>query len=188
MEIISFIGENHNRVENYSPSSLISYLESRGSGKVIVAVDQSSPFLRNGAAESLRKITGAGSLSGRIVMAGIDESPYIEKRDGFMQSYSNSAEAVVKKNILDMMDTTVRSYLEGYWRDFETVNSEVTDSLFRAKHKLIATMFWEMERDTWNSMLDAMYTKIMSHSPSSADAVIVDVEKRYWLVDRINGE
>ena len=49
-----------------------------------------------------------------------------------------NAEAVVRKNIVDMIYSTIYAYLEGYWKDQETVNSEVTDALFRARRLLVS--------------------------------------------------
>lgn len=186
MKLFSFIGESHMRVEGYSTENLTALLSSDTPSRIIVAVDPQYRMASEGYASALQSILEAPGISEVVCFAHADESRYGELRDSYLKQYSESAESIVKKNILEMIDATVRSYLEGYWKGNDTVNSEVTDSLFRAKHKLVSTMFWDMERDTWNSMMEEMTEKILRKSPGSDDVILVDVEKRYWLMDRLD--
>ncbi len=173
-------------VEHYHVSDLISLAGDKG--RIIVTMDRSLSEKDDDYAMSLRELLDAPPLRDRIEFACVDESGFTKKKDGLLSKYSSSAESVVKKNIMEMIGTTIQSYLEGYWKDSETVNSEVTDSLFRAKHKLISTMFWEMERDTWNAMMEEITTRVQELHPGEGDTIIVDVERKYWLHDKLIGE
>lgn len=185
MEFISFIGENHEKAEGYSAENLVERIASMNPVRVIVTMDPHAVDRPEGYDKALNMVLRDSRISSRIVYAGVDETKYSELRNDLLTSFSTSAENVVKKNLLEMIDTTIKSYLEGYWKDYQTVNSEVTDSLFRAKHKLFSTMFWEMERDTWNKMLDETKERIIKLEPGYSDVVLVDVEKKYWLLDNM---
>lgn len=185
MEFISFIGEDHERAEGYSTMDMIERISSMHPARVIVTIDGGSSGLSEGYKKALNDVVGNPALSGLIVYACVDETKYIDLRKNLLNNFATSAENVVKKNLIEMIETTIGSYLEGYWKDYRTVNSEVTDSLFRAKHKLVSSMFWEMERDTWNRMLEEIAKKIKELEPKSSDVVLVDVEKKYWLLDNL---
>lgn len=188
MKFVSFIGAGHYRVKNYGTSDLISLIKDSGAARVIVALDPDFHGDSEDYGRALEEITSSEEVKGLISYAGVDETSYQSKKKELLQKYSSSAELVVKKNIMEMIETTIKSYLEGYWKDSDTVNSEVTDSLFRAKHKLISTMFWELEKNTWNAMLEELTEKVNAMAPGRNDLVLVDVEKKYWLYDKLGGE
>jgi len=185
VKIVSFIGESHNKVSDYSIHKLLELIKGMKPARVIITMDPNAVQTSGGYSEKLNDITKDSNISGLITFANADETKYYRKRAEFFEKYATSAETVVKKNILEMIETTIHSYLEGYWKDYETVNSEVTDELFRAKHKLISSMFWEVERETWNALLEEMAGNIESLSPGADDVILVDVEKRYWLLERM---
>lgn len=185
--MISFIGESHTKAAGYSTKEVIDRIVSMKPSRVIVAIDINSTGHSGAYLDELKEITGNPEIEGSIVFANVDESSYLEQRKILLEEFSKSAENVVKKNIFEMIYTTVRSYLEGYWKDYDTVNSEVTDSLFRATHKLMSTMFWEVERDTWNRMMEETVEKIRDVKPGPSDVILVDVEKKYWLADNLDG-
>lgn len=186
MNIVSFIGGSHNRVPKYSTEDLINSVQGMNPDRVIATMDRKSEIHPEEYRVRLTEILDNPSISGLIVDASTDEAKYYGFREKFFAEHSSSVETVVKKNILEMIETTINSYLEGYWKDFETVNSEVTDSLYRSKHKIISTMFWEMELATWNSMMEDLISRVEKLAPGPRDVILVDVEKRYWFVDKLS--
>ncbi len=188
MRFVSFIGASHNRVEGYAVSNLAGILKDSHPERIIVAIDPEFDHESGEYLNALNTILKDPDLKDLVSYANVDEGSYFTKRIGYLEEYSKSAETVVKRNIMEMIETTIKSYLEGYWKDSETVNSDVTDALFRAKHKLISTMFWEMEKNTWNEMLEKMTARISEHLPSEDDIILVDVEKKYWLLDEMGSD
>lgn len=187
MELVSFIGESHDRVNNYHLKDLVGILEARKPRRIIVTMDRN--FSDSEAySRSMKELLESSIITEKGVFTDVDESRYLELRNGFLSRFTRSAEDTVRRNLLEMIDATVQSYLEGYWKDFDTVNSEVTDSLFRAKHRMVSAMFWEMEKQTWNAMLQEITDKINALAPASGDVILVDVEKKYWLLDNLEKE
>jgi hypothetical protein len=125
------------------------------------------------------------SLNSRIIDCSQDPAQFLKFREEFFKKSINTPEAAVKKNMIDLIDDTIYSYLSNYWRDWDTVNSEVTDSLFRAKHKLVESVFYELEQGFWHAQNKLIFDGIISGQPTGNSIIISSVERRYWLVDRI---
>lgn len=185
MNIISFIGESHGSVGGYSTEKLLNRIKAGNPRRVIVTMDPDFKGRNDSYREVLNTILADSGISSSIQYANADETKFQELREEYFEKQTGNADALVKKNIMEMIETTIKSYLEGYWKDYDSVNSEVTDSLYRAMHKLISTMFWEVERDTWNAMLEEMTNKVEELNPGQGDVILVDVEKRYWLADKL---
>lgn len=185
MNIISFIGSSHEKVSEYSVDKLIRAIKSHKPVRVIATIDPDSKGRKESYRKAINAILSDPEISSLVVRANVDESKFQNMRDDFFEKNTGNADALVKKNIMEMIETTINSYLEGYWKDFESVNSEVTDSLYRAMHKLISTMFWEVERETWNAMLDEITANVKKLEPGPDDVILVDVEKKYWLEDNL---
>ena len=185
MNIISFIGAGHQKVSGYSTADLVREIKHCRPKRVIVTIDPELGKRQESYRDALQSILSDPEISALAIFANADESRYQKLRDEYFEKYSGNADTLVKKNIMEMIETTIKSYLEGYWKDFDSVNSEVTDSLYRAMHKLISTMFWEVERDTWNAMMEETTARVAKLSPDDGDVILVDAEKRYWLADKL---
>ena len=124
-------------------------------------------------------------LNSRIIDCSQDPAQFLKFREEFYRKSISTPEAAVKKNMIELIDDTIYSYLSNYWRDWDTVNSEVTDSLFRAKHKLVESVFYELEQGFWHAQNKLIMDRIMGGQPTGNSIIISSVERRYWLVDRI---
>jgi hypothetical protein len=124
-------------------------------------------------------------LNLRLVDCSQDSAQFIKFREEFFRKSITTPEAAVKKNMIDLIDDTIYSYLSNYWRDWDTVNSEVTDSLFRAKHKLVESVFYELEQGYWHAQNRLIIDRIKAGEPTEKSIIISSVERRYWLADRI---
>ncbi len=127
-------------------------------------------------------------LNSKIIDCSQDPAQFVKFREEFFKKSINTPEAAVKKNMIDLIDDTIYSYLSNYWRDWDTVNSEVTDSLFRAKHKLVESVFYELEHGFWHAQNKLIIDRILSGQPTGKSIIVSSVERRYWLVDRIKNQ
>ncbi|MEM0156964.1 MAG: hypothetical protein QXN26_02730 [Thermoplasmataceae archaeon] len=124
-------------------------------------------------------------LKVKVIDCSQDPAQFLKFRDDFFRKSITTPEAAVKKNMIELIDDTVYSYLSNYWKDWDTVNSEVTDSLFRAKHKLVESVFYELEQGFWHAQNRIIADMITAGHPTERSIIISGVERRYWLVDRI---
>ena len=115
----------------------------------------------------------------------IDSAKYEEFRSEFLRINTGTPENSVKKNMLELVDETIFNYLANYWKNFESVNSEVTDSLFRAKHQLISGVFYDLEKGFWISQNQEILNKILNEKLTEKSVIISGVERRYWLSDQL---
>lgn len=107
---------------------------------------------------------------------------YVELAEGLLAETHN-AEEVTKKNILDIIETVINSYLKGYWKGPDTVNSEVTDSIYRVNNKFIQSVNPEYIEKYWLPLHDEIYNYIIEHK-KNYDAIISDVESTFFYKDK----
>lgn len=185
MEIVSTIGQSHNSISGYNYEKFLSYVKSLNPTKLIITCvsnDDAESTAQNG---EIKTIMDDPSLSDKVILAGVDDKPYESYRRKYFEERADSAEVSVKKNVLDLINSTVYSYLEGYWKDAETVNSDVTDSLFRAKHRLISAMFWDLEKYVWEDMNAKILENVERYAYDDGAVILSPVEKRYWFLDHL---
>lgn len=130
---------------------------------------------------SVGKLTGAA-----VVPSGVDIGPFEKFKEEYTQANLNSPELNIKKNMLELINDTIYNYLAQYWKGPDTINSEVTDSLFRAKHKLFSSVFFELENGSWDELHRAVLEKIKKGGPTNGSLILSTVESRYWFKDHLN--
>lgn len=131
--------------------------------------------------ESMKKVVPTN-----FTPVGVDLSSYEKFRERYIKEELSTPELSIKKNMLDLIDNTISNYLSQYWKGPETVNSEVTDSLFRAKHKLFASVFYEMEAEFWEKRNYDILNLLKSKNPSENSVIISSAESRYWFKDHLS--
>lgn len=129
----------------------------------------------------LNEIVGA-----KLVPVGVDYRQFEQYRSKYVEEHLSTPELSIKRNMLELIDDTINNYLSQYWKGPETVNSEVTDSLFRAKHKLFSSVFYELESETWDRHNQDILDRIEESSPPENSVILSTVESRYWFNDRIS--
>ena len=128
-----------------------------------------------------------GEMTGALVLpAGVNRTPFEKFREDYIETNLNSPELTIKKNMLDLINDTISNYLAQYWKGPDTINSEVTDSLFRAKHKLFSSVFYDLENGSWDSRHNAVLEEIKKNAPTEKSVIISAVESRYWFKDHLN--
>lgn len=125
---------------------------------------------------------GLGSM---LVPVGVDTSELETFREKYIRENLSTPELSIKRNMLELIDDTIYNYLTQYWKGPETVNSEVTDSLFRAKHKLFSSVFYDLEMETWEKQNEKILEAIKGASPTEKSVILSPVESRYWFKDHL---
>ncbi len=128
-----------------------------------------------------------GKRSGAVVIpAGADNERFEKFKKEYTAENLSSPELTIKKNMLDLIDDTIFNYLAQYWKGPDTINSEVTDSLFRAKHKLFSSVFFELENGSWDERYRSVLDEIKKGNPTDRSVILSAVESRYWFKDHLN--
>lgn len=125
-------------------------------------------------------------IGSKLVPVGVDTSKFENFRKKYIEENLSTPELSIKRNMLELIDDTIYNYLTQYWKGPETVNSEVTDSLFRAKHKLFSSVFYDLETETWEKQNETILEAIKKTSPTDKSVILSPVESRYWFKDRLN--
>ena len=125
-------------------------------------------------------------LGTELVPVGVDTSELEKYREKYIKENLSTPELSIKRNMLELIDDTIYNYLAQYWKGPETVNSEVTDSLFRAKHKLFSSVFYELENETWEKQNSTILNAIKNTSPTEKSVILSPVESRYWFKDHLD--
>ncbi len=94
------------------------------------------------------------------------------------------AETITKKNLLDMLDSITKSYLESFWKDESAINSELTDNVFRAKHKFILSLNPEYEEKYWIPLHEEIYNNMKKYNKKFI--IVSDVESSFFYREKIN--
>lgn len=188
LKFVSTIGESHSKIEGYGYEAFIRYIRSLSPSNVIISYVSAEDAKKGNFGKEVKSILEDKELCDRLVFAGVDDTPYESFKEQYFKDRISSAEVLVKKNVLEIIDSTIYSYLESYWKNADTVNSEMTDSLFRAKHKLIASMFWDMEKYTWEEKHKEIFRNILSYSSVNGSIIVTDAESRYWYLDSIENK
>lgn len=122
----------------------------------------------------------------KFLPVGIDVSIYEKFKQEYIKENLSTPELSIKKNMLDLIENTISNYLSQYWKGPETINSEVTDSLFRAKHKLFASVFYDLEAEVWEKRNEEILRMIKNSKPTDDSVIISSVEGRYWFKDHLS--
>lgn len=125
-------------------------------------------------------------IDSMLVPVGVDSREFDDFKKKYVEEKLSTPELSIKRNMLDLIDNTIYNYLAQYWKGPETVNSEVTDSLFRAKHKLFSSVFYDLELETWEKRNQKIFEAIKESSPTDNSVILSSVESRYWFKDRLS--
>ncbi|AAT43861.1 hypothetical protein [Picrophilus oshimae] len=164
MIVVSTIGKMHESIPGYDYKELVNYIKTFNKREVLVSYLKDDP----GKYDDFTEIS-------YLKNAGFDLY-FIGEELYRPVTVINSPESLVRSNLIDMINTMVYSYLKGYWKDAETVNSEFTDRIFSAKHKFIMSVEPDIELKYWVPM----HKKIMEKAENKDAILLSDVESAYF--------
>lgn len=184
MEVISSVFSLGVSIRGYDESVLKELLREQHP-EVIYFAELAPDELKNSndLFTSYNAITRA--IDSKIIPVGVNQSAFDSFREKYIEDNLNTPELSIKRNMLELIDNTIYNYLAQYWKGPETVNSEVTDSLFRAKHKLFSSVFYDLEEETWEKKNRQILENIKKASPVDSSVILSSVESRYWFKDRL---
>ena len=184
MEVLSSVASLGISVRGYDEEVLAGLIGQLKPDKIFLTEISDVEYKKEAASafyQTLRRSTGAA-----IIPAGVSNKPFEKFREEYVAENLNTPELTIKKNMLGLIDDTIYNYLAQYWKGPDTINSEVTDSLFRAKHKLFSSVFFELENGTWDEQHKSIVEVIKRGKPTDASLILSDVESRYWYKDHLN--
>ena len=125
------------------------------------------------------------SVSFEFTFAGSGAYDLEKERQKVLSSGGDDPDFVTKKNIMEMMDTTIWTYLSSFWTDPAKVNSNETDSIFSAR-KLMRTSFVpEIESDLWVPFMNRTVDNV-KHIDNFQEAIILcDPESMFYLKQKL---
>ncbi len=179
MNIISTIGKMHEDIIGYDYKIFAEYVKSFGINNIFITYVSENEYKKN-MGNYKEIITLEKDFN--INFNGIDCNYYNEIKAKYEIKPLN-AENITKKNILDIIDTVIDSYLKGYWKDPETVNSDVTDSVFKAKHKFLLSLNPDYEEKYWIPLHNEIYKNILSIKYNTI--IISDIGSSFFYKDKI---
>ncbi|MGC8505394.1 MAG: hypothetical protein ACP5NK_01615 [Thermoplasmata archaeon] len=115
----------------------------------------------------------------------VEISEYSSRLNNSKAEMEKSPEGLVKLNIIDMIDSSITKYLSSYWKNPEGVNSELTDSVFKAKHTLVSEFFYDLEKLLWIEPNKQILDFLNRQGTGYNVLAIVDPERKYWLVSKL---
>ncbi len=185
MIFIASIGKMHEKIKGYDCKVMVNYISSFNPTKIYVTYLTHSDIETGNYGQEIKLMLADVTLGEKLSFRGVNQEKYQKIYDDYISENSKYPEFVIKKNIMDLMNTTVDSYLQSYWKSPETVNSEVTDSLYRAKHRLLVSIFPDIESSTWEKMHKEILDNIDMTEVTPNTVILSDAESRYWFIDHM---
>ncbi|WP_337860007.1 hypothetical protein [Ferroplasma sp.] len=179
MVIISTLRKMHENTIGYSYDEFIEYVKKLQVKNLLITYTSRKNFEEH--KSGYQEITLLEQFF-NVEFPEINYKKYDKLLKGTLSEVHN-AEEVTKKNIVDIIETVINSYLKGYWKDPETVNSEVTDSIFRVNNKFIQSVEPDYIEKYWLPLHTEIYNYIIEDK-KDYDAIISDVENTFFYKDK----
>ncbi len=180
MEIVACIGKSHEKVIGYSRHDLANAITGLKPTDIVFTYLSREDFEDGRYGPEVSILLARPEFREKIRFAGAGNDGGITASEE-----KTNAEAVVRKNIVDMIYSTIYAYLEGYWKDQETVNSEVTDALFRARRLLVSQIEGVEGDKKWESAHEKILSNIGRMKLGSNPVLVAPVESAFWFKDNL---
>ena len=94
-------------------------------------------------------------------------------------------EAAIKSKVLDLGLRSVRDYVSDYLTDINTLNSEITYTLYRAYFKFYVAALGDVYTKKYERRRRSYQEQIIALNLTSKDILLTSEEDAYWYVDNI---
>ncbi len=178
MIFVATMGAKHNQIPCYSYEKFAEYVSSFDNRNVIVS-SYSPEDLKNGLGEEVTTLLSKGNYN--VEHCGCGTITLKKRLDEVIARKADDPDFVTKKNILEMIDTTVWTYLESYWTSPAMVNSETTDSIFKTKRLMQTSFVSELESDIWLPAMNRTVEEIKKIPDYKDRIILADVESLFFL-------
>lgn len=163
--------------------AFLKYVKSINPDRIFLSItDESGSNPGLGVVSSL---SSDSDLGNRVRDVSVTLGSYTKAESDFGSSISSDANLIAKKKMLDMFTATIYSYLQGTWKDFDSLNSKDSNSIFKARYLLISSILPEYLSGYFLPLLHSVREKIMEAVPGPDDIVVSDVEWAFWFRDNI---
>lgn len=182
MMFAATMGERHQQIPSYTYEKFAEYASSFGIDKIIVS-SYSAEDVKNGLGKEISALLEKKKFD--VSYCGCDFSETKKKEGELIRSRSEDPDFVTNKNMLEMIDTTVWTYLQAYWTTPQSVNSETTDSIFQTKRLMQTSLIPELESEIWLPVMNKTVDEIRKISDYGERLILVDVESAFFLKKRL---
>lgn len=178
MNVVSTLGSLHNEVSGYSYGDFIDYVSQFSFKNIIIVYTDKKNYIEN-----KEKFVEIEKLEKKfnIEFPEIDFEHYKELSQKYWFK-SKTPEEITKKNINDIIDTVTGSYLRGYWKDAVTVNSEITDSLYKMKIQFMASINPDYVSEYWTPLREKIFNFI--DKKYSGDLIVARVDEAFYYREK----
>ncbi len=181
MRIIALDPDNLRHIKGYTDKDVVVYISSSKPARVLCTLGTDA----EGMNPAVQGILNDPEIKPRLTLVGVDNEKYSGVETEYMRKNNDKIDFQVKRNVLEMIDTSIRSFLDGYWNSPETVNSDLTDTMYKAKHRLRATIFYDLEEEVWEKRNESILNNIRSAAPGRNDVLLCTLEERYWFNEKL---
>lgn len=184
MTFVICLGSRHDRIANYSIEKFADYVAEMPENRIIVAAYSEEDVIRHRIAPEIDYLISQ-KTGKKLLYAGSGAYDLEKERQKVLSRGGDDPDFVTKKNIMEMMDTTIWTYLSSFWTDPAKVNSNETDSIFSAR-KLMRTSFVpEIESDLWVPFMNRTVDNV-KHIDNFQEAIILcDPESMFYLKQKL---
>lgn len=178
MRFIATMGERHSQVPSYSYEKFADYVTSFKNNRIIVS-SYSPEDLKAGLGREISTLLNKGDFE--VDYCGCGTITLKKQQEEVIAKKSDDPDFVTKKNILEMIDTTVWTYLQSFWTSPEIVNSETTDSIFKTKRLMQTSFVSELESEIWLPAMTKTIQEIKNIPDYREKLILADVESIFFL-------
>jgi hypothetical protein len=182
MRIIALDPDNLKPIKGYSEKDIVGYIYSSKPSRILCTLGTENGDMN----PAVQGILNDPEIKTKLTFVGVDNSKYSGIEAEYMKKNNDKIDFQVKRNVLEMIDTSIRSFLEGYWNGPDTVNSDLTDTMYKAKHRLRATILYDLEEAAWEKRNESILNNIRSASPGRNDVLLCTLEERYWFNEKLS--
>ena len=179
MRYIATIGKHHNDIKKYSEEVFVDYVNSFPERNAIVASYSSDDVFKHGLGTEILALSKSGAKN--LIFCGPDMTALNKTYEDILQQRKEDPDFVTRKNILEMMDTTIWAYLSAYWTSPEKVNSDVSDSIFSARRLMISSFVPEIDDKIWAPSIQQITENIKKQKDYRKSIILVDVQNKFYL-------
>lgn len=98
-------------------------------------------------------------------------------------SFSKNPEIGIKKKVLDLGLSTIRSYIEKNYGSFEALNNEISQSIYRAFFLFYSSAMPAEYEELFENRRTCILGKLYHYGFSASDLLICDPWDLYWFND-----
>ncbi len=183
MRTVSLILRKKPEFGFYNQEGLLDYVRALNPENIFLTVRGSEP--ENPGYSVMSGILRDPELSKRVRDVSVELKDLEGLESEFNSSISGDPALIAKKKMLDMFTDTIYSYLGGTWKDFESLNSHDTHTIFKARYLLISSVLPEYVSKHYFPVLHSISEKIENEHPGASDVIISDIEWSFWFRDNV---